>query len=112
MTPSEISSVIHELIDELAPLNSTTPDGNSFAVLCALLSVHTTDDKAMGKIGSLFESRINPCLSSCPSSNSTDVLHADLRSWSEILIQVLSNPKTVDLPAALSTFSGSFWIAA
>ncbi|KAK0437160.1 hypothetical protein EV421DRAFT_1828894 [Armillaria borealis] len=94
LTPSEITSVIHALIDELAPLNSTTPDGKCFAVLCALLSLHTTDDEAMGKIGSLFESRIDACLSSNPSSNSTDVLHADVRSWSDDLIPILSNPRT------------------
>ncbi|SJL16666.1 uncharacterized protein ARMOST_20195 [Armillaria ostoyae] len=101
LTPSEISSVIHALIDELAPLNSTTPDEKCFAVLCALLSLHTADDKAMGKIGSLFESRIDACLSSSPSSNSVDVLHADIRSWSQTLIRILSNPEAVDLRDAL-----------
>ncbi len=109
LTPSEISSVIHALIDELAPLNSTIPDGNCFSVLCALLSVHTTDDEAMGKIGSLFESRIDTCLSSSPSSNNTDVLQADVRSWSETLIRILANPETVDLRDTLSTFMVYFF---
>ncbi len=113
LTPSEISSAIHALIDELAPLHSTTPDGQCFSVLCALLSVHTTDDETMGKIGSLFASRIDACISSNPSSNGTDVLHADIRSWSQTLVRILSNPETVaDLQATLSTFSGSFWLAA
>ncbi|PBK68525.1 hypothetical protein ARMSODRAFT_975925 [Armillaria solidipes] len=102
LTPSEISSVIHSLIDELAPLNSTTPDEQCFAVLCALISVHTTDDEAMAKIGSLFASRIDACLSSSASSTSTNVLHADIRSWSQTLVRVLSNPETVvDLQATL-----------
>ncbi|PBK88282.1 hypothetical protein ARMGADRAFT_436627 [Armillaria gallica] len=102
LTPSEISSVIHALIDELAPLNSTTPEEKCFSVLCALLSVHTTDNETMGKIGSLFASRIDACISSSPSSNGIDVLHADIRSWSQTLVRVLSNPETVvDLQATL-----------
>ncbi|KAK0191885.1 hypothetical protein F5146DRAFT_484026 [Armillaria mellea] len=101
LTPSEISSVIHVLIDELAPLNSMIPDGNCFSVVCALLSVHTPDEEATRKIGSLFESRIDACLSSSPSSNGTDVLHADVRSWSDILIRMLVNPETVYLQDTL-----------
>ncbi|PBK68532.1 hypothetical protein ARMSODRAFT_975932 [Armillaria solidipes] len=77
LTPSKITSVIHALIDAFTPLNSTTPDGKCFAILCTLLSVHTSDE-AMGKIGSLFESWIDACLSSSPSSNSTDVPLADI----------------------------------
>ncbi len=104
LTVSEIGSVIHTSIDELAPLNSTAPSGNYFAIICALLSVHTTDMEAMRKLGSLFESRIDACLSSSPSSNNIDVLHADIRSWSETLVRTLSNLKTVDLRVVLSTF--------
>ncbi len=57
LMPSKISSVIHALIDELAPLHSMMPEGKCFSILCTPLSAHTTDDKAMGKIGSLFDSK-------------------------------------------------------
>ncbi|KAK0229551.1 hypothetical protein EDD85DRAFT_131680 [Armillaria nabsnona] len=97
LTESEIGFVIHASIDELAPLNSTAPNGNYFAIICALLSVHTTDMEAMRKLGSLFESRIDACLSSSPSSNDMEVIHANIRSWSDTLVQILSNPETVDL---------------
>ncbi|KAK0437156.1 hypothetical protein EV421DRAFT_1907450 [Armillaria borealis] len=111
LTPSEISSVINASIDELTPLKSTAPEGNYFAIICALLSVYTTDIEATGKIGSLFESRIDTCLSSSTFPNSTDALHTDIQSWSDILVRILSNTETEDLRDALST-SGSFWIAA
>ncbi|KAK0452120.1 uncharacterized protein EV420DRAFT_1558947 [Desarmillaria tabescens] len=102
LTCSEISAVIHALVDTLlAPTAWSSSGGNYFDILCALLSVHTTDEKTLDQVELLLQNRVNECLSSSTFLSNRDAIHKDIYSWSQSLIQILSNPAAADLRLAL-----------
>ncbi len=85
---------------------------SAFAVLCALLSVHTTDDEAMERLDLSLKAgsmHVFPLVHlQTVQMSSMQICDPGRKS----LFKSCRTPETVDLPAALSTFSGSFWIAA
>ncbi|KAK0437181.1 hypothetical protein EV421DRAFT_1075943 [Armillaria borealis] len=102
LTPSEISAVIHALVDALLASTALPPPGrNYFDMLCALLSVHTVDEESVDRTGLLLATRINEYASSNTYPGTREAIRGDIHSWSQSLVRVLSHPETTDLWSAL-----------
>ncbi|KAK0183751.1 hypothetical protein F5146DRAFT_542561 [Armillaria mellea] len=103
LTSSELHYVTHALVD-IPP--TTCEDGNAesdescFVVFCTLLAASPiTDDELLNTIRSLFATRINECLSGTSPNDLR--ARANIHSWSQTLLQILSDSNTRDSQLAL-----------